>query len=50
MINLSTVLVNNELKYRLCKLRGNLTNFSAIFFFDCIAPLCVMPSLSMDDP
>ena len=32
MINLSMVLVNNELKYRLRKLEGNLTNFSAISF------------------
>ena len=38
--------VDNELKYRLCKIQGNLTNFSAIF--DCITPLCEMPSLSSD--
>ena len=25
------VFVGNELKYRLCKIQGNLTNFSAIF-------------------
>ena len=36
--------VENELKYRLCKIQGNLTNFSVIF--DCITPLCEMPSPS----
>ena len=35
---------DNELKYRMCKIHGNLTNFIAIFY--CITPLCEMPSLS----
>ena len=38
--------VGNELKYRRCKIHGNLTNFSAIL--DCITPLCEMPSSSKD--
>ena len=38
--------VGNELNYKLCKIKGDLTNFSAIF--DCITPLCEMPSLSSD--
>ena len=40
------VFLDTELKYRLCKLQSNLTNFSVIF--DCITPLCEMPSLSTD--
>ena len=38
--------VDNKLKYRLCKIQGNLTNFSAIF--DCITPLCEIPCLISD--
>ena len=33
--------VDNELKYRLCKIEGNSTNLSAICAF--ITPLCEVP-------
>ena len=35
---------DNELKYRLGKIQGNLDNFSTVF--DYITPLCVITSLS----
>ena len=38
--------VDHGLKYRVCKMQANLTNFSVIFY--CITPLCEMPSLSSD--